>query len=163
MVISSKPLDVVQATRAAVRAARRSRGAVSEAARNAGASAQNGTVTLEEVELPVSVVRALARILEELAEGRDVAVLGEGGGSDELTTSQAADLLGMSRPTLINLLTQGEIPFRMVGTHRRLSLADVLAYRSRPSHVVPPVPTREERLRGLREMAESTDRLGLGY
>jgi len=163
MVISSKPIDVVQATQAAVRAARRSRGAVSKAARNAGDSAQNGTVTLEEVELPVSVVRALARILEELAEGRDVAVLGEGGGHDELTTSQAAELLGMSRPTLINLLTQGEIPFRMVGTHRRLSLAHVLAYRSRPDRVVPAVPTREERLRGLREMAESTDRLGLGY
>src|SRR4051812_41434716 len=128
MVVSSKPIEVVQATHAAVRAARRSRGAVLEAARNADAMGRGGTVTLETVELPVSVVHALARILDELSEGRDVAVLSEGGGSDEVTTSQAAELLGMSRPTLINLLTHGEIPFRMVGTHRRLSLADVLAY-----------------------------------
>jgi excisionase family DNA binding protein len=163
MVTSSKPIELVEATSAAVRAARRSREAVSEAARNASTSASRGTMVLEELVLPVSVVRALARILDELAEGRDVAVVGNGDGSDEVTTSQAAGLLGMSRPTLINMLARGEIRFRMVGSHRRLSLADVLAYRSRTDPAVPAVPTREERLRGLREMAESTDRLGLGY
>jgi excisionase family DNA binding protein len=162
MAVSSKPVEVVQATATAVRAARRSRDALSAAAREAGNSANPGTVTLEEVELPVNVVHALVRILDELSEGRDVAVLSEGEGG-EVTTSQAAELLGMSRPTLINLLESGTIPFRKVGTHRRMALADVLAYRRRPNGAVPGEPAREERLRALVEMAEYTDRLGLGY
>ncbi|HEU4559877.1 MAG TPA: helix-turn-helix domain-containing protein [Longimicrobium sp.] len=142
--------------------ARRSREVLSAAARDAATTEARDTVTLEEVELPVSVVHALVRILDELAEGRDVAVLSEGEGG-EVTTSQAAELLGMSRPTLINLLEAGEIPFRKVGTHRRMALADVLAYRRHPGHEVPREPSREERLRALGEMAEYTDRLGLGY
>jgi excisionase family DNA binding protein len=161
MVVSSKPIELVQASDTAVRAARRSRDALSAAARDAGNTGKRGTVTLEEVELPVSVVHALVRILDELSEGRDVAVLSEGEGG-EVTTSQAAELLGMSRPTLINLLESGAIPFRKVGTHRRMALADVLAYRRR-APVEPREPTRDERLRALGEMAEYTDRLGLGY
>lgn len=162
MAVSSKPVEVVQATATAVRAAQRSRAAVSAAAREAGNSGNRGTVTLEEVELPVNVVHALVRILDELAEGRDVAVLSESEG-DEVTTSQAAELLGMSRPTLINLLESGAIPFRRVGTHRRMALADVLAYRRHANQAVPREPTREERLRALGEMAEYTDSLGMGY
>jgi excisionase family DNA binding protein len=161
MAASSKPLEVVQATRVTARVARRSREALSALARDAAATDTQGTMTLEAVELPVSVVNALVRILDELAEGRDVAVLSEGEGG-EVTTSQAAELLGMSRPTLINLLEAGEIPFRKVGTHRRMALADVLAYRRRGSGV-PGEPNREERLRALGEMAEYTHGLGLGY
>ena len=66
MVVSSNPIQMVKATDAAVRAAQRSREAVSEAAQNARRGNQRGTVTLEEVELPVSVVSALSRILNEL-------------------------------------------------------------------------------------------------
>jgi excisionase family DNA binding protein len=48
-----------------------------------------------------------------------------------LTTQQAADLLGVSRPTIIKILDAREIPYITPGRHRRISLTDVLDYQQR--------------------------------
>lgn len=69
-----------------------------------------------------------------------------------LTTQQAADLLGVSRPTLIRLLEAGEISYTTPGRHRRLRLSDVLDYRDRVRH---------ERDRRLDELADLSDEAGL--
>ena len=160
--LSSEPIEVVEATTSAVRAAKQSREAIAQAADSLETVASE-TVRLRDVELPASVVRAIARMIEELSAGKPVALHLIADEGQELTTSQAAQMLRLSRPTLIALLDRGELPFRMVGTHRRLAVGDVLAFRRNSRRRPPRTPTRDERLRGLEEMADTTNALGLGY
>ena len=80
----------------------------------------------EPVEVPESVVRVLAEVLDHARRGEHVRVIVD---DDEITTQQAADLLNVSRPYLVGLMDRGVIPSRKVGTRRRLKLADVLLYR----------------------------------
>jgi len=80
----------------------------------------------EPVEVPESVVRVLAEVLDHARRGEHVRVIAD---DEEITTQQAADLLNVSRPYLVGLVDRGEIPSRKVGTRRRLKLADVLLYR----------------------------------
>ena len=80
------------------------------------------------VELPEGIHGLLVSIVENLKAGNGVTVIPM---HAELTTVEAADLLNVSRPYLIKQLQAGELAFHMVGTHRRLKLADVLVYRDR--------------------------------
>lgn len=79
-----------------------------------------------EFELPAPAVRLLTELLGHLAAGSAVTLVPT---QSELTTRQAADLLGVSRPFLSKELDKGKMPFRMVGTHRRIKLVDLIAYR----------------------------------
>ena len=86
-----------------------------------------GATPGEQVELPQETYRVLRQVIEAMHHGLAVTVAPQ---SKTLTTQQAADLLGVSRPTVIKLLDEGKIPFARTGTHRRILLHDLLAYRT---------------------------------
>ncbi|AHI00189.1 helix-turn-helix domain-containing protein [Kutzneria albida] len=86
----------------------------------------SGTAPEDRVELPEDLYRVLRQVAEALNSGLAVSVAPV---TKTLTTQQAADLLGVSRPTLIRLLDEGQIPFDRVKSHRRITLRDLLAYR----------------------------------
>lgn len=80
----------------------------------------------EQVEIPAEVHRVLRQVVEAMQQGLAVTLVPQ---TMVLTTQQAADLLGVSRPTLIKLLNTQQIPYERIGTHRRIQLRDLLTYR----------------------------------
>lgn len=99
--------------------------------------------------VPRSVTVMLAQILALLARGEGVQIMPD---TAELTTQQAADFLNVSRPHLVKLLEHGEIPFRKVGTHRRVRFQDLREYRRRED---------QKQRRAADELAQLTRELGL--
>ena len=112
---------------------------------------QSGEQPGEEVPLPLAAVRLLKEVLAEMAQGHAVTLIPS---RAELTTQQAADLLGVSRPYLIGLLEQRKIPYRLVGQHRRVRLDDLLAYKRTDD---------ESRRRIADELTADAQELGMGY
>jgi excisionase family DNA binding protein len=78
--------------------------------------------------LPNNLYSFLLRLLADLRAGNSVTILQS---RHELTTVEAGKILGVSRQYLIQLLEKGEIPFHLVGTHRRMYVRDVLAFKSK--------------------------------
>jgi excisionase family DNA binding protein len=78
--------------------------------------------------LPNNLYSFLLRLLADLRAGQSVTLLQN---RHEFTTIEASKMLGMSRQFLVRLLEKGEIPFHMVGTHRRMYARDVLAYKAK--------------------------------
>ncbi len=110
-----------------------------------------GTEIGNTVELPPQAVAALTEILEHLAEGREVTVSAQ---PVECSTQAAAAYLRVSRPFLVGLLEKGEMPFRKVGTHRRVLFLDLQAYKEKID---------AQRLKTLEALAAQAQELGLGY
>jgi excisionase family DNA binding protein len=111
---------------------------------------QDGKKAMDMV-LPASAAKLLVHVLQEMAEGHGITVLPS---HTEVTTQEAADLLNVSRPFLIQLLEDGKIPFHKVGAHRRLQLQDVVKYKQRVYAV------REKVLDELVQQAQEHD---MGY
>lgn len=107
--------------------------------------------TDEQIELPAVAVRLLIDLLSEMAEGNAVTLIPI---HAELTTQQAADLLGISRPFLIKQLEDEVIPYRRVGTHRRVLFSDLMKYKREID---------SKRSDALEELAEQAQDLDMGY
>ncbi len=101
------------------------------------------------IELPDELYEVMKDVAAALSQGLAITVAPQ---HTVLTTGQAADLLGVSRPTLVRLLETGEIPFDKPGRHRRIRLGDLLAYQQR---------ARRARAAGLDEMVRAAEDAGL--
>ena len=99
--------------------------------------------------LPPQAVQLLLCILEEMARGNAVTLIPV---HAELTTQEAADMLHVSRPFLIQLLNDGKIQYRKVGTHRRVRFESLMAYKRH---------TDGERRAALKQLSAYDQELGI--
>ena len=105
----------------------------------------------QELQLSGSTLRLFQTLLEYIGRGHGVQLVST---EAELTTQQAADLLNVSRPYLVKVLEQGKLPFRYVGTRRRVRLCDALDYKRHQDY------SRHQALDALVQQAEELD---MGY
>jgi excisionase family DNA binding protein len=105
----------------------------------------------EVIILPVSVIKMLLSMLSQMSRGNAVSIVPS---HAELTTQQAADVLKVSRPFLVKLLEGGSLPYRKVGSHRRVRFDDLMQYQER---------SQQERLRALAKLQEDAQENDMGY
>lgn len=105
----------------------------------------------EQIPLPLEAYEVLQQVVHAMEQGAAVSVEPI---DRQMTTQQAASLLGISRSTIVRLLDEHELPYERLGEsrHRRLRLRDVLAYRDRK---------RTERRDRLDEMTRQAHEDGL--
>lgn len=103
----------------------------------------------EESIIPEEVKQIWLTCLRSMLEGKAIEIVEF---NQYMTTQQAANILGVSRPFLIKLLKQGEIPYTKVGTHRKIYLEDLINYKEKRD---------KQREEALDELINMTEELGL--
>lgn len=103
------------------------------------------------INIPIKALHLLAVILSRMAQGKSISLIPS---DSEISTQQAAAILNVSRPHVVKLLEEGVIPFKKVGSHRRILLKDVLVYANQQKE------TRKESLQFFTQQAQE---LNLGY
>jgi excisionase family DNA binding protein len=101
------------------------------------------------MKLPDAVYDLLLQILSVMEEGKAISIVPV---TQDLTTQQAAELLGVSRPFFVKLLETGHLPYHLTGTHRRVYLKDLLAFKQHRD---------QERHAAIERMADEADKAGL--
>jgi excisionase family DNA binding protein len=103
------------------------------------------------VDLPPAALKLIGQLLGAMSEGRPVTLVPS---NQEFSTVEAAHFLNVSRPFVIKEIESGKLPYRMVGTHRRVAFEDLIAYARK---------MRERQEAALERLAENSRELGLDY
>lgn len=104
---------------------------------------------LPAISIPPQALRAMATIFELMADGQAVTLIPE---PREMTTTEAANFLRVSRPFVVKEIEAGRLPHRKVGTHRRVLFKDLVAYAA---------TLQREREQALDDMVAAAEELGL--
>ncbi|MEO6963733.1 MAG: excisionase family DNA-binding protein [Puia sp.] len=103
------------------------------------------------LKIPKKAALLLFDILDKMAQGKSFTLIPS---NSEISTQQAADMLNVSRPHLVKLLEEGIIPFKKVGTHRRIELKHLIGYQQK---------SKENRDKKLDFLVKQAQELNLGY
>ena len=120
------------------------------AARLAGSTPIAVRTSEGEIGLPPVAQQAVEQLLSDLASGGVVHVLAD---DHDMTTREAADVLGLSRTFVVRLIDSGKLPAHLAGTHRRVRVADVVAY----------ADERRSRLDAVAAIADADKAAGVDY
>lgn len=102
--------------------------------------------THEKIRIPLNALKLLAKILKVTSQGKPISIVPM---ATEMTTQAAAEFLGCSRPHLVKLLEEDEIPYTKIGKHRRVKYEDIELYKKKmkarqKSHLIEIMQADEE-------------------
>ncbi|MFC0128152.1 helix-turn-helix domain-containing protein [Ralstonia solanacearum] len=112
---------------------------------------RDGSGHVQTVRMPASALQLLQDVLDQIEKGCAVSIVPT---HTELTTQEAAQMLGVSRPFFVQMVERGDIPFHKIGTHRRVRYRDVVDYKRRLD---------AQRHQALEELAAQAQALDMGY
>lgn len=105
----------------------------------------------QEITVPVSAIKMLVDILNQMAQGNAMSLVPI---HAELTTQEAADFLNVSRPYVVKLIEQGELPCHKVGVRRRVLFKHLMEYKERRD---------QQSMDAADALSQQAQDLGMGY